>query len=104
MGKQNVSINEIPMRSRGTSFAMVGVVLLLGAFYLYATNKVAVQGFGIREAEKRVAQLGQENNQLRIREAELKSLYRIEETGKRLNMFEPAEVSYIEENGPLALR
>ena len=104
MGKQIVPTNEISTRSHGASFAMAGVVLFLGAFYLYATNRVAVQGFGIREAEKQVAQLSQDNNQLRIREAELKSLYRIEETGKRLNMFEPLKVTYIEENGPLALR
>jgi cell division protein FtsL len=80
------------------------IVIVLGAFYLYTTNKVAVQGFAIRGAEKEIAQLKQANNQLRIQEAELKSLYRIEESGKRLNMFEPVQVSYIEESSPIALR
>ena len=83
---------------------IAGVVLMMGAFYLYTTNRVAVQGYAIRDAEKEIARLKQDNNQLRIQEAELKSLYRIEETGKRLNMFEPVTIDYIEESGPIALR
>ena len=83
---------------------IAGIVIFLGAFYLYTTNRVAVQGYAIRDAEQDIAQLKQNNNQLRIQEAELKSLSRIEDTGKRLNMFEPTKVNYIEETGPIALR
>lgn len=83
---------------------ITGVVILLGVFYLYTTNRVAVQGYAIRGVEKDIARLKQDNNQLRIEEAELKSLYRIEEAGKRMNMFEPITVNYIEETGSIALR
>jgi hypothetical protein len=83
---------------------MVSALFVFGALYLYATNRVAVQGYAIGVSENRIAQLKQDNNALRIQEAELKSLYRIEEAGKRLNMFEPTQVSYIEESNPIALR
>lgn len=97
---------EIPFTSYQNKIAasIAGVVVVLGACYLYATNRVAVSGYAIRNAEKEIAVLKQDNNQLRIQEAELKSLYRIEEAGKRLNMFEPAHVSYIDESGPIAFR
>lgn len=80
------------------------MVLALGGWYLNTINKTAVQGFAIRKAENRLAELREENNQLKIQEAELKSLYRIEETSRRLNMFEPQQVSYLEATGPLALK
>ena len=86
------------------SLLVFGSVALLGSFYLYSINKTAVLGFSIRTAENKVATLRQENNQLKIKEAELKSLYRIEETGQRLNMFEVQQVRYLDESSPLALR
>lgn len=75
-----------------------------GSAYLYSMNRIAVQGYAIRSAEKRVAELRQENKQLQIQEAELRSLHRIEEAGQRLSMVEAKEVRYIEESNPLALR
>lgn len=101
---KNINTQNISPASNKMLFGVAGLVVVLGASYLYATNKVAVQGFAIRSAEKEIAQLKQDNNQLRIEEAELKSLYRIEEAGKRLNMFEPMEVIYIEDSNSIALR
>lgn len=86
------------------AMSLAGVVVFVGAFYLYTTNHIAVQGFAIRNVEKEIEVLKKDNNQLRIQEAELKSLYRIEETGKRLKMFEPTDVSYIENTHPIAIR
>ena len=86
------------------AMSVAGIVVFVGAFYLYTTNRLAVQGFAIRNVEKEIATLKQDNNQLRIQEAELKSLYRIEETGRRLKMFEPTDVSYLENTHPIALR
>lgn len=103
MGKK-IDIQNLSTYGKKAPVAAVGFVIVLGAFYLYATNKVAVQGYAIRSAEKEIARLKQDNNQLRIQEAELKSLYRIEESGKRLNMFEPENVSYIEDANAIALR
>ncbi len=79
-------------------------VAFFGSAYLYSMNRLAVQGYAIRTAEKRVAELRQENKQLQIQEAELRSLHRIEEAGQRLSMVEAKDVQYIEESSPLALR
>jgi hypothetical protein len=98
------NIQSSSSRQNKLAVSIAGVVVVLGACYLYTTNRVAVQGFAIRGAEKEIARLKQDNKQLRIQEAELKSLYRIEEAGKRLNMFEPTEVIYIEESNSIALR
>ena len=48
--------------------------------------------------------LKKESERLRIKEAELKSLYRIEESSRDLEMSEPAQVSFIEEKSPVALK
>ncbi len=100
----NTHIQKTASWQQKMPIGIAGVVMILGAIYLYTTNTVAVSGYAIREAENRLAELKQDNNQLRIQEAEFKSLYRIEESGKRLNMFEPVQVSYIEETKPIALR
>lgn len=85
-------------------FGSVVVMVVFAAFYLYASNRIAVQGYAIRSVERDIAELKVANNQLRIQEAELKSFHQIEETSRRLNMFESVQVSYIEEVGPIALR
>lgn len=92
------------LRSHWLSIAGCALVAVLGAGHLYSMNRIAVQGYAIRSAEKQLAELKQENSQLRIEEAELRSLQRIEEAGQRMSMFESEQVSYIEENGSLALR
>jgi hypothetical protein len=84
--------------------ALMVCIFVLGGMYLYTTNRIAVQGYTIGEREKQLALLKRDNNQLRIEEAELKSLYRIEEAGKRLNMFEPTQIHYVDESNTLALR
>jgi len=45
-----------------------------------------------------------ENDNLKIQEAELKSLYHVEDATKDLNMAEITNVSYVEQTSPVALR
>lgn len=80
------------------------IVIFASVSYLYAINKTAVLGFEYRSVEKRVSELRQENEQLRIKEAELKSLYRIEEASRNLQMVEYQNLSYLEDHGVMALR
>lgn len=103
MGKK-ITKQRTMLYRKDATFCILSAVIVSSAFYLYITNKVAVSGYTIRGVEKEIAQLKQDNNQLRIQEAELKSMYRIEESGKRLNMFEPTQVSYIEDSSSIALR
>jgi hypothetical protein len=104
-GQENAVRDTRQERSwRGFQTFCLVLVVFFGALHLYSMNRIAVQGYAIRTAEKRVAELRQENKRLQIHEAELKSLQRIEEAGRRLNMFESQEISCIEEGSPLASR
>jgi uncharacterized membrane protein (DUF106 family) len=84
---------------------LVVALFLIGAgIYLYFINSSAVKGYEMRSVEKEITDLKKESEELRMKEAELKSLYRIEESSKELNMAQTSQVSYIEEKGPMAMR
>ncbi len=101
---------EIKKDEKGSKgFAKFGI--LLGAFvvvsgilYLYSINASAVKGYQIRQIEKDISELKKENDRLKIREAQLKSLRKIEESSRNVNMGDAKNISYLEETGPLALR
>lgn len=79
-------------------------VFVASGGYLYSVNRSAVQGYHLRTLEKEIGKLKQENAELRIAEADLRSLYRIKASGEELRMEQPAVVKYLEERGPIALR
>lgn len=84
---------------------MLGVLLVIsGILYIYAINSSAVKGYQIKQIEKEISELQKENEKLKIREAELKSLYHVEEASKQLNMGEMRNISYVEEASPVALK
>lgn len=75
--------------------------------YLYSINRSAVQGYNMRALEKEIDKLKTENAELKITEADLKSLYRIEVSEEALAMQKPENVIYIEEREsvrPVALK
>ena len=78
------------------------VVFVAGGGYLYAVNQNAVQGYQIRTLEKEIARLKDENAELKITEADLRSLYRIEASGSELEMQKLENVKYLEAAGPVA--
>jgi hypothetical protein len=75
-----------------------------GLFYIYSVNQTAIKGIAIRDAEKLVAEKGKFNESLKIKEAELKSLYRIEDASKQLNMIDATNVQYLEDGITVAFR
>jgi hypothetical protein len=85
-------------------FVVVIFAILVGVFYIYSINNSATKGSNILKMEKEIAQLKKESEGLRIKEAELKSLYHIEEESKKLNMAEITSISYIEKAGPVAFK
>ncbi|MFZ2299767.1 MAG: hypothetical protein WAW00_01360 [Candidatus Moraniibacteriota bacterium] len=80
------------------------VVFVAGGGYLYSVNRSAVQGYHMRTLEKEIDRLKQDNAELKITEADLRSLYRIEASGEALGMEKLDAVIYLEERGPVALR
>lgn len=109
--KRNINVYNLPAgRQVEFSFgsARSGVLVVLAVvlavfFYLYSVNGSAVKGFQARQAEKEVNELRKQNDQLRIKEAELQSLFFIEESSKKLNMADLKKVSYAEQKGSMAL-
>jgi len=88
------------------------VVFVVGGGYLYAVNQSAVQGYHMRTLEKEIGTLKQENTKLKIVEADLRSLYRIEVSEEVLTMHKLDTAVYLEgralvsskSNGTIALK
>jgi len=89
--------------SVGIIFLII-VTIFLGGIYLFQVNKVATQGIDMREAENKIQEFDKENKQLKIKEIELKSMYNIEKTMENLNLVNSDNVSYVEMDGPVAMR
>jgi DNA integrity scanning protein DisA with diadenylate cyclase activity len=85
-------------------FVMIIFIAMAGAFYLYTINNGASKGMKVRVVEKEITELKKNNEQLKIKEAELKSLYHAEEMSKNLKMKIMQNANYIEETGPMALK
>lgn len=85
--------------------AVMTALFISGGGYLYAVNQNAVQGYHMRTLEKEIDTLTQKNAELRITEADLRSLHRIEDaSSQELQMQKPDNIKYIEEHGSVALR
>jgi Tfp pilus assembly protein PilN len=96
--------------------AVMAALFVSGGCYLYSVNQNAVQGYHMRTLEKEIALLEQKNAELRIVEADLRSLHRIEAvTSQELEMQKLENIKYREahevvspvasgSSGPVALR
>lgn len=102
--RNNISGKTEVIGSVSLSFVIMFFIVLAGVVYIYSINSSAVKGFEMRKAEKEVTGLKKENESLIIKEAELKSLYNIEEASKKLNMEQLGDISYINENSPVAMK
>jgi cell division protein FtsL len=101
--KINIKVENI------SGFVKPRVLILLFAaaaagFYIYSINNSAVQGQQIKKIENSISELRKEQEDLKIREAEVKSLKFIEDSSKQINMSETVQVSYIEAKSPLAMK
>ncbi len=99
--KRNIHVPSAPNLHNAGFISPVFIVLACtafsGLFYIYSVNQTAVKGISIREAEKEVLRTKKENEQLKIKAAELMSLYNIEEASKSLEMVEASSVKFIDE-------
>ena len=105
-GERKRAIKSKPVRvGRVTlNFLLVVLICTAGVFYIFEVNNVATQGYQIKDLEKKVQDLKNSNENLKIREAELRSMYNIEEKTKDLNMTAPKDVSYISLPGDVAMK
>ncbi len=87
-----------------SSFFLVALVCALGVYYIFEVNKIAVRGYEIRELESKLEKIKKDNETLQIQAAELKSMYKIEERTKELNMIVPKDISYLNLPGDVAMK
>ena len=104
--KRNIPI-QLPKMSNAAGFISPVFVVLActvfsGLFYVYSINQTAVKGIAVRSAEKEIADRKKENESLKIKEAELKSLYRIEQATRQMDMADVQQINYLEENPSVA--
>jgi len=99
---------QIIQKTHQAGFISPVIVVLVctvfsGLLYIYSVNQTAVKGIEIRRIEKEIAEQKKNNEALKIKEAELKSLYNIEGSSKNLNMVDSENVKYLEESPSVAL-
>jgi cell division protein FtsL len=86
------------------SLILAVAVIFFGAVYLFQVNSIATQGFEIKKIENKIQDAERENKKLKIKEIELKSMYNIEKTTQEFNLVSPDDISYVEIDGPVAMK
>lgn len=86
------------------AFAVVMIIVASGAFYLYQVNDIATKGYEIRDLESQIQDLNRESRKMELREVELRSMQNIEKASQDLNLVNSTNVTYVEINGPVAMR
>lgn len=106
-GKKNINQeekNEKGLSKTNPVFALAFLIVIMGSFYLYQVNDLATKGFDIRDLEKQIQDLEKDGKQMQIKEVELRSMYNIEKSTGELNLVNPSNVTYLEVNGPVAMK
>ncbi len=102
--KNAFSAGRVELNGIALIFTVIIGIFLCGSFYLYQVNNIATKSYEIRDLEGKIQNLNKESKKMEIREVELKSMYNIEKASQDLNLVNSGEVSYIEINGPVAMR
>jgi len=86
------------------AFMMIISTFACGAFYLYQVNSIATKGYEVRDLQNQIQDLQKDSKKMEIHEVELRSMYNIEKASKDLNLVNSDKVSYVELNGPVAMK
>jgi len=86
------------------TFVLIIATCMCGAFYLYQVNSIATKGYEIRDLESQIHDLQKESKKMEIREVELRSMDNIEKASQNLNLVNSDQVTYVEINGPVAMK
>ena len=98
------SAGRIQISLASATLALILLFCACGALYLFQVNSIATKGFEVRELEGKIEDLKKEGRKMEIREVELRSMYNIEKASKDLELVESKEVTYVEINGPMAMK
>lgn len=93
---------KIGLASAG--FLMIFFVIFMSAFYLFQVNNLAIKGYEVKDLENKISELKKNNKEMQIREMELRSMYAIETAAKNFNLLDSSNATYLEIDGPVAIR
>jgi hypothetical protein len=106
-GKKNINPQEKKekgTRKNSSTIILAFLIIIAGSFYLYQVNDLATKGFEIRDIEKKIQDLQKDGKQMQIREVELRSMYNIEKSTQDLDLVNSSNITYLEINGPVAMK
>jgi cell division protein FtsL len=101
--------NKTSKKKRNVRFSrilgtLISVVIILGLSYGIIANKVVTTGYDIKSTEKKLSDIKNENDELRIIISELKSVRILEERIVEIGMREPIDVDYMSIGREVALK
>lgn len=80
---------------KNKTVAFVALFLILGGFYIFQINQLAVLGYDIKESEKNNVNLQKEVTQLQIDAEKMKAGANLQARTKDLNMVESQGIEYL---------
>ena len=95
---------NIKIGMAGVGFLMIFFVIFISAFYLFQVNNLAIKGYEVKDLENKISELEKNNKEMQIREMELRSMYAIETAAKNFDLLDSTNITYLEINGPVAIR
>lgn len=84
-------------------YTLLGCVTILSLSYSIITNKVVTTGYDIKMNEKKLNEMRDKNDELRIKLSELKSVQVLENKIEEIGMVEPEEIDYMRLGHEIAL-
>ena len=102
--RKNPQQVELKLELKSAWFILAGIVAFAGAFYLYQVNSLAAKGYELTDLQNKVGVLQEANKKNRIQEVELMSMYNIEKATQNSNLVSLSDASYLELNGPVAMK
>jgi len=97
-------LNLAFLNSWNFKITMVGLIILLGLFYIVEINNLSTQGFKIKDLEAKINQLKAENQALELQAAELQSSNKLQSRIEELNMTTVAKVEYLSPTAEMVAR
>lgn len=106
--KKNGAQKSLPlnlkMEVKTACLTLVAIIVFSGTYYLFQVNSLASKGYELKELQNKVATLEEANKKGRIKEVELMSMYNIEKVTENLDLVNLNDVTYLELNGPVAMK
>ena len=85
-------------------YVLLGIIIISGLVYGVVANKVVTMGYDIESIESRLSEMKNENDDLKIRISELRSVKVLENKIMGIGMTEPGNVDYINISREFALK